>query len=118
MKSANPLDIQRVLEVVQKYHDPTKRITKSMIATALHLPYSNSHNNGVDRSIRDAVTELRKLGHPICADSGHSGYYFSTEGIGRTIAEYESRATEYFDIARAMERGYMPNEPEQMRLSV
>ena len=118
MKSANPLDIQRVLEVVQKYHDPTKRITKSMIATALHLPYSNSHNNGVDRSIRDAVTELRKLGHPICSTAGAAGYWYDPASVGIVTADMRSRIINMSETIRAMERGYVPNEVVQMRLSV
>ena len=102
MNLINPSD---VLSVIRQYRSPDNRCTKRMIANVLHLPYANTHSNAVDRSIRDAVTELRKRGEPICSDSGRAGYFYNREYVSHTIAEYRSRATELFDTARALERG-------------
>lgn len=91
----------KILECIQLYRDPDKRVRKKNIAYYLNLPY----NANTDRQIRDVVTELRKQGEPICSDSGKAGYYYNKELISHTIAEYESRASEMFEIARAMKRG-------------
>ena len=102
MNLINPSD---VLSVIRQYQSPDNRCTKRMIANVLHLPYANTHSNGTDRAIRDAVTELRKRGEPVCSDSGKAGYFYNREYVAHTIAEYRSRATELFDTARALERG-------------
>ena len=112
----NAPDIDKILDCIRQFRTPYERATKRMIANALGLPYANTHSNAVDRAIRDAVTELRKQGHPICSDSGKAGYWYSAAGIGHTIAEYESRANEMYQIARAMKRGYVPSRPQQMEL--
>lgn len=98
-----------VLTVIRQYRSPDNRCTKRMIADALELPYANTHSNAVDRAIRDAVTELRKRGEPVCSDSGTAGYFYNRQYIGHTIAEYRSRATELFDTARALEHGLVGN---------
>jgi hypothetical protein len=110
------IDTTDILDCIRQYTTPDTRATKRMIATALHLPYANTHSNAVDRMIRDAVTELRKQGHPICSDSGAAGYWYSPSGIGHTIAEYESRANEMYAVARAMKRGRVLSRPQQMEL--
>lgn len=102
----------KILECIQLYRDPDKRVSKKHIAYYLNLPY----NTNTDRQIRDAVTELRKEGEPICSDSGRAGYYYNAELIDHTIAEYESRASEMFEIARAMKRGRANREVVQLGL--
>ena len=96
---------ERVLTFIRLYPSPEKRATKRMIAAYLGLPYSNSHNNLVDRKIRNAVTELRKMGEPVCSDSGKAGYYYNVAEIEHTIADLKSRAGEMYDTARALEQG-------------
>ena len=91
----------KILECIQLYRDPDKRVIKRNIAAYLNLPYDPNS----DRQIRDAVTELRKEGEPICSDSGKAGYYYNKELISHTIAEYESRGKEMFEIASAMRWG-------------
>jgi hypothetical protein len=114
----NTLDINQVLEVVQNYRTPDKRVTKSMIASVLHLPYSNSQNDPVDRSIRDAITELRKQGEPICMVKGKAGYCYGWEYIDDTIADYRSRGDKVFSTARILERGQQEYRENKLREQV
>ena len=112
MNSINPDDVLAVI----KQHTAEYRATKRMIAQSLGLPYANTHNNAVDRSIRDAVTELRKRGEPVCSDSGTAGYYYSSEGISHTIADYKSRIIDLSETVRALERGRVNAEIRQLEL--
>lgn len=113
----NAIDTDKVLECVRLYTTPRVRCTKAMIAYYLRMPYSNSHNNPTDRAIRDAITELRKRGHPICSDSGSAGYWYSPDGIDVIIADYKSRIIDMSETVRALERGYMPERPHQLELA-
>ena len=112
MTTISPAD---VLSVIRK-HTQDNRATKRMIATALGLPYSNSHNNAVDRAIRDAVTELRKRGEPVCSDSGTAGYYYDPYSIEITIADYKSRIIDLSETVRALERGRVNTQVKQLEL--
>ena len=96
---------EKVLECIQLYRSPDKRVTKRTIAYYLNLPYSNSHNNAVDRQIRDAVTELRKQGHPICSNAGKSGYWYDPQSVEIVIADYESRIIDMSETVRALRHG-------------
>jgi hypothetical protein len=87
-----------------------------MIAAALHLPYTNSQNDPVDRGIRDAIAQLRKVGHPIINKCGKAGYWYDPASVGIVIADMRSRIIDMSDTIRAMERGYMPNKAVQMRM--
>lgn len=113
----NSIDPSKVLECVQLYNSPQVRCTKQMIAYYLRLPYSNSHNNPTDRAIRDAITELRKQGHPICAEAGKAGYWYSRDSVEVIIADYRSRIIDMSETVRALERGYMPERPHQLELA-
>lgn len=100
----NTINPEQVLHVI-KQHTQDNRATKRLIAQRLGLPYANTHNNAVDRAIRDAVTELRKRGEPVCSDSGTAGYYYDPRAIEITIADYKSRIIDLSDTVRALERG-------------
>jgi hypothetical protein len=112
----NALDIDKVLECVQLYTTPQVRCTKAMIAYYLRLPYSNSHNNPTDRAIRDAITELRKRGHPVCSETGKAGYWYSRDSVEVIIADYRSRIIDMSETVRALERGWQPERARQMEL--
>ena len=112
MNSINPADVLSVI----RQHTQDNRATKRMIAQALGLPYSNSHNNAVDRAIRDAVTELRKRGEPVCSDSRTAGYYYDPQAIEITIADYKSRIIDLSETVRALERGRVKCEIRQLEL--
>lgn len=57
-----------------------------------------------ERTVRDAIRDLRKAGHPICSESG-VGYWWpaSREEAEGTAAELRSRATDMFDTAKLIE---------------
>lgn len=112
----NAIDTDKVLECVQLYTTPQVRCTKQMIAYYLRLPYSNSHNNPTDRAIRDAITELRKQGHPICAEAGKAGYWYDPQSVEVIIADYRSRIIDMSETVRALERGWQPERARQMEL--
>ena len=102
---------EKVLECIQLYTTPEVRALKKNIASYCGLKY----NSNTDRQIRDAVSELRKQGHPICSDSGKAGYYFSRHAVNQTIAELTARGTDLLETARALERG---REVGQMELAL
>ncbi len=106
---------ERVLTFIRLYPSPEKRATKRMIAAYLGLPYSNSHNNLVDRKIRNAVTELRKMGEPVCSDSGRAGYWYSYADLDIIIADLKSRGREMFDTASVLERARRQHETRNVR---
>ena len=112
----NDFTPEDVLEYLRLFRYPDKRATKRMIANYLELPYSNSHNNQVDRKIRDMVTELRKQGYPIISTSGKSGYWYDPDSVGIIIADMRSRIIDMSETVRALERGYMPERARQMEL--
>ena len=112
----NAINSDVVLECVKRYTTTDKRITKSGIAAYLKLPYSNSHNNQTDRAIRDAITELRKQGHPICSEAGRAGYWYDPASVDVIIADYRSRIIDMSETVRALERGYKTREAVQMGL--
>ncbi len=112
MNSINPDDVLDIIKLYAKEH----RATKKVIANRLRLPYANTHNNPVDRAIRDAVTELRKRGEPVCSDSGTAGYYYDPKAIDRTIADYKSRIIDLSETVRALERGRVKSEIRQLEL--
>jgi hypothetical protein len=114
----NAIDSNAVLECVKQYTTPDKRITKAGIASYLKLPYSNSHNNQTDRSIRDAITELRKNGHPICSEAGRAGYWYSSASVNVIIADYESRIIDMSETVRALKKGVQVREAVQMRMQI
>lgn len=67
-----------------------------------------SHKLNVkDRTLREAITQLRAQGVPICSNSEASGYWLATNTseIQHTISEYRSRAIKMLKIAKALERG-------------
>lgn len=103
---------ERVLTFIRLYPSPDKRVTKRTIAYYLNLPYSNSHNNAVDRQIRDA--ELRKQGHPICSNAGKSGYWYDPQSVEIVIADYESRIIDMSETVRALRHGVQ--ESRQLEL--
>ena len=115
------IDTDDILDCIRQYTTPDTRATKRMIAAALHLPYANTHSNAVDRMIRDAVTELRNQGHPICADSGKAGYFYSYENLSHTIADHRSRAKKLLKTAKVleevMEKRRVPSRPQQLELA-
>ena len=112
----NAINPDTVLECVRQYRSRDRRITKAGIAAYLKLPYSNSHNNQVDRAIRDAITELRKNGHPVCSETGHPGYWYDPNSVNVIIADYKSRIIDMSETVRALERGYKTREAVQMRM--
>ena len=59
-----------------------------------------------EREVREAVTELRKMGYNVASNSGKKGYWLgSEEDKLRTVREYRSRAREMLEIADAIEKG-------------
>lgn len=59
-----------------------------------------------DRALRRAVTELRKNGYNVAANSSTGGYWKGDDNDKKhTIAEYRSRAYELLATASAMECG-------------
>ena len=111
----NAINPEQVLSVIRR-HTQDNRATKRMIAQALGLPYANTHSNAVDRAIRDAVTELRKQGHPIISSSGQSGYWYDPNGVNMLIADYRSRIIDMSETVRALERGRVNSEIRQLEL--
>ena len=110
MKPTLPVGLpDKVLECVRLFRTPEVRALKKNIAL-----YCGIDNKNADRYIRDAVSELRKRGEPVCSDSGKAGYYYNPQDITHTIAELKSRGADLFDTARALERGV--REVEQMVL--
>lgn len=58
-----------------------------------------------DRTNRENIHELRRLGYPICvADSG--GYYLSQDPLEilKTVADYRARGRECLKIANRLEQ--------------
>lgn len=59
-----------------------------------------------EREVREAVTQLRKMGYNIASNSGKKGYWLGSDADKeRTIREYRSRAYEMLEIADAIEKG-------------
>ena len=58
-----------------------------------------------ERQVRLDISDLRKSGYRICADSSTQGYWMaeSEKDYQRFRAEYISRATKIFDTVRAMD---------------
>ena len=106
---------EKVLECIRLYRDPNHRATKRMIAYYLDLPYSNSHNDQIDRQIRDAITQLRKQGEPIISTSGKAGYWYDRASIDIVIAYLESRIRDMSETVRALRRG--KSEAVQLELA-
>ncbi len=81
---------KRVLTIIlEENPTPDHRITKEKLAVRIYGYY----NPTVDRNIRDSITELTLLDHPICATSDMPGYYLarSYEEASQCLAELESR---------------------------
>lgn len=106
----------RVLQVITDAR-PTidNRITKETIAVRVFGYY----NEGVDRKVRDAVTELTIAGHPICATSDKSGYFIARDyqEAEQTIAELRSRADVYDQKIDGIKRGLV-NAKQPIREAV
>lgn len=100
----NTINPDEVLSVI-KQHTQDRPATKRLIAQRLGLPYANTNNNATDRAIRDAVTELRKLGHPVISSSGKAGYWYDPDSVDMLIADYTSRIADMSDTVRALRRG-------------
>lgn len=103
--------------------NPTKqnRISKATIAIKVYGHY----NPSIDRSVRDAVTELTINGNPICATSDAKGYYLARtyEEAEQCIAELRSRSAVYDQKIEGIKRGLLNQkqvvkEPVQMGLGL
>jgi len=106
---------QRVLQVINNIHPTqTNRLSREAISMAIYDHFDTS----TDRKIRDAINELRKLGHPIISSADKAGYWFDPASVGVVIADLRSRIADMSDTIRALEKGYMPEKPEQMSLGV
>jgi len=103
-----------VLQIIRRY-TADNRVTKAQIATLLGLPYRKSNNDPVDRAIRDAVTELRRRGEPICSTAGQAGYWYSYADLDIIIADLKSRGREMFDTASVLERARRQHETRNVR---
>jgi hypothetical protein len=113
-KPINPLDVLKILQCVRLYSSPDKRVIKKHIAHYLGIPYTTT----TDRQIRDAVTQLRKDGHPICSTSGKSGYWYDPASVPIVIADMRSRIVDMSETIRALEKGFIPDQPTQMMLGM
>lgn len=62
--------------------------------------------NRPERTIRLAVRDLRRQGHPICSESGQGiKWPESRQDVEKTIAELRSRVADLNETAAALERG-------------
>ena len=111
LQTVNP---DSVLAIIRRY-TADNRVTKAQIATLLGLPYRKSNNDPVDRAIRDAVTELKKRGEPICSTSGSAGYWYDPAGVDIVIADYKSRIADMSETVRALERARRQHETRNVR---
>lgn len=102
MKPSNSFNIDKVLECIQLYTGPDKRVTKRMIAYYQRMPYTDT----TKRQIRDAVSTLRKMGHPICSSTkGNNGYWYDRQSVDEVIADYQSRIADMSETVRALRHG-------------
>ena len=104
----------RILQIIRRY-TADNRVTKAQIAAMLGLPYRKSNNDPVDRAIRDAVTELRRRGEPICSTAGQAGYWYSYADLDIIIRDLKSRGREMFDTASVLERARRQHETKAIR---
>ena len=106
----------KVLECIKLYTTPDKRATKKMIAWYMRLPHTDNHSDAVDRSIRDAVTELRKRGEPIISTAGKAGYWFDPSSVPIIVADMRSRIIDMSETVKALRKGVTVREAVQMRM--
>ena len=112
MKPTTPADLpEKVLRCIQLYTDPNTRVTKETIAHYCRLKYTAN----TDRQIRDAVTELRRRGEPICSTAGQAGYWYSYADLDIIIRDLKSRGREMFDTASVLERARRQHETKAIR---
>jgi len=97
----------KVLECIQLYTSPDKRIRREHICA-----YCNSS----DRQVRLAIEYLRNEEHePIISESGVPGYFYNREYVYLLTREMKSRIAKMSATVRALERG---REVGQMELAL
>lgn len=89
---------------------------KALLETGARLSRKDlaRHTGSKDRTIRDAISELRDEGVPICTDRTEGGYYIGTrEEYSKTvIADYLSRIGAYSRKITAFQNMPLPGQME------
>ena len=97
----NTLYIQRQVERIIR-----GRVGREQSITDIGICGMMGKSEKFERTVRRAVTAMRKKGVPICSESGR-GYWWpiNIEDTRSTAAELRSRAVDMFDTATSFERG-------------